>query len=1107
MMREASSRPMRTSHSSSSFHDSAAPLDARVEDLLARLSLDEKVSLLHQHCPPIPRLGIGYFHTGQEVLHGAAGQAGTIFPQAVGLAATWNCELVEAVGAAVAAEIRGFRAHDESVSLNAWGPVVNLLRDPRWGRNEEGYSEDPILTARLAAAYCRGLTRGEGKVDERVLATAPTLKSFLAYNHEAEVPRDISVRQRVLREYEIVPFLEALDASAVPSMMAAYGVTNGRPNHLSEYFSVVRDRFPDLYIVSDAYAPESLVAHGAYYEDKQHAYAAAVRAGLDSFTQDWADSEPTRAVLLDALALGLLAEQDVDQAVRRLLRMRLRTGEFDLDAPGPEIEPGDEGAHRALAREAVRQSLVLLRNDGILPLDPGSRGRIAVIGPMADRVCLDWYAPKPSYGVTPLQGMKDRLGADRVTFDSGLDRIRLRRLPDGAMLSVVGTEVTWEPDGTDSPHAQEFEVFEWGEDVLSLRAASTGLFLSFDKAGRLHCDQEAPRGWRVRETFTLTRLEDGWVLRSFHQGRYAVADGGTAVMSAADPHQAARLDLVVVSRGADTAQRIAREADMAVVLVGTHPQINGYEGRDRASLRLADGQEQLVRAVARANRNTVAVLVSGHPLAVPGIAQDAPAILWSSHGGPEFGNALADVLCGDHSPAGRLQQTWYRTDAELGDILDSDIIKSKKTYLYMEQEPLYPFGHGLSYATFTYAPPSLSTRRIASGGSLTVTMSITNTSATDADEVAQLYVRALDPHIPRPHKELKAFQRLRINAGCTAEVTFRLTASDFSFWDVVTGGYVLAPGGYELLLGPSSSAIEHRESVTVEAAPVAVRDVSSSLVRAVDFDDWEQAGIVDESRLRGEAIAARSQDAWLCFRQCELADGLDTFTATVGRIDHDEASIELRLDCPRTGPVLARIDVPDHPDARYGWTTVTTDLAALHAGRHDVYLVFSAPARIARFTATRRIAKPRGATGPAWPVGTDIWAADFDNWVAGRTTTVSKYHGRAVFVTEPGGWLLFRDVGLAQDATSLTATVGSVSAAAGAFIEVRLDDPREGELLGTLAVPESSDTDFGWSTVVAPLSAHEHATARVYLVFTAPARLMKFSFGRAAAAEEAGERA
>jgi hypothetical protein len=178
----------------------------------------------------------------------------------------------------------------------------------------------------------------------------------------------------------------------------------------------------------------------------------------------------------------------------------------------------------------------------------------------------------------------------------------------------------------------------------------------------------------------------------------------------------------------------------------------------------------------------------------------------------------------------------------------------------------------------------------------------------------------------------------------------------------------------------------------------------------------------------------------------------------------------------------------------------------VHSGRHDLYVVFSAPARIARFTTTRRITKLRSATGPARPVGSDIWAADFDNWVAARTTTVSRYNGRAVLITEPGGWLLFRDVGLPQDGISMTATVGSVSAVAGAFVEVRLDDPRAGKLLGTVAVPESSDTNFGWSTVVTPLSAHEHAIARVYLVFTAPARMMKFSFDRAEADDEAGTR-
>lgn len=1075
------------------FRDSGVPILERVEDLLGKLTLGEKVGMLHQHCPPIPRLGLEYFHTGQEILHGAACGTATVFPQAVGLAAMWNVDLLERIGSAVAAEISEFQERDRSVSRNVWGPVVNLLRDPRWGRNEEGYSEDPLLTALTATAYCRGLCDEDFSDGTRRVVTAPTLKHFLAHNHETDKSTvSISLRPRVLREYDLPPFTIPVRSGSAFAVMAAYGIANGRPNHLSEYFAEMRKENPELAVVSDAFAPSGLVTDNMYYADREHAFAAALRCGLDSFTDQWTDPELTLAAIHGAFSLGILSEDDVDTAVRRLLSIRTSLGEFDLKVPARSRDVIDSPAHRSLAREAAQQAMVLLQNDGLLPLSSSGTGRIAVIGPLADRMCTDWYSPTFPYGVTALAGISERIGSERTSFTDGLDRIRLRAMAGGTYLTATdpsdscGLKALAPQGGTN----QEFDIFDWGEGSLAFRSASTGLFLSAPDGVSVTCDQEAPNGWVVRETFQLVQDGHGWVLRNIGNERYIVVDAPDVSATVEDVSAATRFDLEFVSRGEEDAARVAREADAVILVLGTHTQINGHEGRDRRELTLPERQEQVLRAAFEANPRTVAVLVSGHPIAATWAADNIPSVLWSSHGGQEFGNALAGALFGDYSPSGRLQQTWYRTTDDLGGIFDYDIIKSKLTYLYSERDPLYPFGHGLSYATFTYSSLSVSSDVIGDSDEISVDLRVSNDSEIDSDEVVQLYVRSLDSPVPRPLRELKGFRRIHLSGGEETAVSFSLAAADLAFWDVARGHFSVAPGRYEIMVGRSSSAIEQSLQIVIEGPPIPPRDLSSRLARAVDFDDWEKVKIADETRVRGEAIAAETAGGWLLFRDADLAGGLDSFTATVGSLGYPNASIELRLDDPHEGRILGRVAVPASTDVQYGWTTVTADLVDTFPDRGDIYLVFTDPARLSRFSLTSRHKSPRDLSN------TTVKAADFDNWKGARITSRSLFHGIAVLIKEAGGWLLFRDVDLTGGLHGFTATAGS-RGYPNACIEVRLDNPHDGPILGRIAVPETRNIKFGWETTTGDLRTTDRARGDVYLVFPEPARIFDFSFLRA----------
>ncbi len=426
------------------FRDPARPIDARIDDLLARLTPDEKVAFLHQHQPPVARLGLEAFRTGTEALHGVAWHGpATVFPQAIGLATSWSPDLVRAVGAAVGDEVRVFHRKDPvGVGLNVWAPVVNPLRDPRWGRNEEGYAEDSWLTGVIATAYGHGLA-GD---DPAYLKTAPTLKHFLAYNNETDrCTTSSNLPPRVLHDYELPAFRAPIEAGAAVAVMPSYNLVNGRPAHLSPLINdVLRTWTTDeVLVVSDAYAPANLFGLQQYLPDGPTGYAAALKAGVDSFTQDGTDATPTIERLTTALDRGLITAADLDTAVRRALAIRFRLGEFDppeLD-PYRALEPElvNCPTHRRLAQDAARQAIVLLKHEcQVLPLSASTR--VAVVGPLAGTLSEDWYAGTLPYQVTALDGIKERLSRGRVLRgrrsdhapDRGLGVVPLRRRRRGA---------------------------------------------------------------------------------------------------------------------------------------------------------------------------------------------------------------------------------------------------------------------------------------------------------------------------------------------------------------------------------------------------------------------------------------------------------------------------------------------------------------------------------------------------------------------------------------------------------------------------------------------------------------------------------------------------
>ncbi|GII79878.1 beta-glucosidase [Sphaerisporangium rufum] len=915
------------------FRDPARPVAERVADLLGRLTLEEKVGLLHQYQAPVPRLGVGAFRTGTEALHGLAwlGPA-TVFPQAVGLASTWDPELVRRVGAATGAEVVAFHRKDpDGAGLNVWAPVVNPLRDPRWGRNEEGYAEDPWLTGLMGTAFARGL-RGE----HPTLRTAPTLKHFLAYNNETDrCTTSSNVPPRVLHEYELKAFRPAIASGAAVAVMTSYNLVNGRPAMLSPLVNQVLRTWTDqeVLVVSDAYAPANLTGLQAYYADPAEAYAAAIKAGTDSFTQDDDRTEATLGHIRTALERGLLAEQDVDAAARHALAIRFRLGEFDPGSPyevGEEVVNGPE--HQALAREAATRAIVLLKNDGILPLRAPSR--VAVVGPLADTLMEDWYSGTLPYAVTARAGLAERC---EVTFCEGVDRVALGSRGryvtavagrDGGpvrLTSAAGPEATW------------FDLFDWGGGAYALRSAANGRYLSAGDDDVLVNDQPGPNGWEVRQTFRLEERPRGTlVLRHIATGRYVASTTDGTLRLAAEGGQPLVLTLELVRGGAQAAAELAAAADVAVVVAGDHPLVNGRETEDRADLGLPPAQEELLRAVHEANPDTVLVLSSGYPFAVTWAQQRVPAIVWSAHGGQEYGHALADVLFGDQDPGGRLTQTWYRSAGELPDLLDYDIIATDATYLYFRGTPLYPFGHGLSYTRFEYSALELSAERLAPEESLTVRCTVTNTGNRPGTEVVQLYTRQRRSRVKQPLRQLRAFERLRLAPGESGTVTLTVAAADLAFWDVTKDRFVVEDAAHTVQVGRSARDIRLSGRFTVDGERLAPRDPYRRPLEAIGNDEYDGIVLCDAGRVDGDAVRGTDPGSWIAFHGVDFAAGAARCAFTAGSTEGGVLS--LRLDDPLTGPVAGAVSIAPVRD-RHELVEVGCPLAGV-AGVRDLYVVF-----------------------------------------------------------------------------------------------------------------------------------------------------------------------
>ncbi|MFI2489835.1 glycoside hydrolase family 3 C-terminal domain-containing protein [Promicromonospora kroppenstedtii] len=809
------------------FRDPAAALADRARDLLDRLTPDERLSLLHQHQPAIERLGLAAFHTGAEALHGVAwlGRA-TVLPQPVGLGATWDADLLRRLGDLVATELRAKHAADPAVSLNVWAPVVNPLRHPGWGRGEEGYAEEPRLVSHLATAYCAGL-RGDHPT---VWKTVPALKHFLGYGNETDRSATSSnLSERTLHEYELPAFRGPIEAGVAGAVMPSYNLVNGVPAHTSgDLLAELRSWAPgSVAVVSDAGAPTFLVTIQRAYASHAQAHAAAVRAGLDSFTDNDTDPSVTLDRLREALAAGLLTQDDVDTAALRMLELRLRTGELDGTADpyaGIGADAIDLPEHRVLAREAAAKSVVLLRNDGTLPL--GAPGRVAVVGPLADRVLTDWYSGTPPYAVPLARAVAARYPDAVVDVADGADRVALRATSSGRYVSVDGAgEVT--VSAADAGAAAHLDVTDWGDGVLTLRSVASGRLLT-GAGWILRADAERVGGWVVQESFRRHHHADGtWSLLHVASGRWLRVQLGSGLLVAEATRlaDAERFVWRTVSSGQAEVARVAAAADVVLVAVGNDPHLGGRETEDRTSLALPEPMAELWRVAREACPAAVLVVTSSYPYVLgPGVLgageAGAPtgALVWAAHGGQEAGNGLVDVLSGDTEPYGRLAQTWPADEAQAGDLFDYDVARQGITYRHLATEPAFWFGHGLSYTEVRYEGLRLvrsdpGVDGAGAAGRPGAVVSVRNTGERPVDELVAVHGLSPDLPVPAARRQLLGYARVRLAPGAAAEVPVPLDLGALAVRH--DGAMVLQPGTYTVASGPSAGDLRVRAELTV----------------------------------------------------------------------------------------------------------------------------------------------------------------------------------------------------------------------------------------------------------------------------------------------------
>ena len=842
------------------FRDPALPIPTRVADLVSRLHTDEKISLLMMDSPAVPRLGIPAYHWWNEGLHGFARSGiATVFPQAIALAATWNPALLHQVGDVVSTEARAKYNHARLTQdgntyiyqgITIWSPNINLFRDPRWGRGQETYGEDPFLTGTLAVGFVTGI---QGN-NPRYLKAVATLKHFAVHSGPEPLRHvaDEHPSADDLHDYYLRAFERGIRQGHAESVMAAYNAVDGIPMPANHHLltDVLRRTWGfDGAVVGDVDTVADIWATHHYAPDAATASALALKAGNDLC------SGTTYKALPEALKRGLVTEADIDRALTHLLTLRFKLGQFDPPSlvPFSSITAVDTPQDSALALKAARESMVLLKNNGTLPWRLSDLKTVAVIGPTADNYAalVGNYEGTPSHPITILDGLRAALkpAGVHVLHEPGVPLVAGFQpdlpFPTGSLFTDASRtspglklEVFDNPDlsgkpvwtGADPTAGRTWNAHTQAPGVPALHAslrwsgvfvpAVTGTYVFTVHSnsgyririgdGPVHADWGAsPVPWDGIPV--KADLKAGVPCPILFEYTQAALDGGYAHLSLGQP---------LPADAYERALEASRRADHIILTLGITPQLEGeeramklpgFDGGDRTSIELPAIQRRLLADVASLGKPFVVVLTTGSALAFD--TSKPAAILCAWYYGELGGDAVADILLGKTNPSGRLPITFYANDRQLPPFTDYAV--AGRTYRYFTGKPLYAFGYGLSYSHFAFEKLTADSPTVKPDGTIHLSVTVANTRGPRGDEVVQVYARELSSRPNRPLRQLVAFHRVTLQPGARSTVELTIPVSELRHWDDATHAFRVEPCAYAFDVGPSSDRPELSTTVTV----------------------------------------------------------------------------------------------------------------------------------------------------------------------------------------------------------------------------------------------------------------------------------------------------
>jgi beta-glucosidase len=849
------------------FKNTSLSFEQRVADLVSKMTLEEKILQMQNEAPAIPRLDIPYYNWSGECLHGIVNDGGTatVFPQAIGMAATWDTDLIKKEADVISTEARAWyyvclknnNIKGVHKGLTFWSPNINIFRDPRWGRGQETYGEDPYLTSRIGVAFVKGL-QGD---DPKYFKVISTPKHY-AVHSGPELQRhqfNATTSKRDLYETYLPAFEACIKEGKAYSVMGAYSRYEGVPCCANNFLinDILRKNWGfGGYVVSDCGAIWDIYTEHKYADDAAKASAMAVKAGCDL------TCGTEYASLIEAVQKGYITEKDIDIAVARLMLARMKLGMFDPPAmvpysniPSSELESPE---HRKLSLEAAHESMVLLKNENnLLPLDINKIKSIAVIGPYIQRedVLYGNYNGISKHPVTFLNGLKNKVGDKvKIEFTKGITPY-----DEGGALTTVPSDYLKTPDGKPGLKGDYFNnpelvgkpvysqidtnmEFYWdknspvpnvNKDLFSVRwtgsisVPETGIYdlgvVSDDKSrlyfeDKLMIDNWHPYEMNVMKT-TKVRMEKGIAYKIKMEFADSTDYAGIRFRWKKDnSEQETETKLELFSKAIE----ITKNADIAIVFAGISANIEGeemsinlkcFKGGDRVCLDIPEEQLALLKALKETGKPIILVLTNGSALSLNWENDNIPAILEAWYPGEEGGNAVADIIFGDYNPAGRLPVTFYKSVNDLPDFKNYNM--DCRTYKYFKGKTLFPFGYGLSYTKFEYSDITLSNLIMNKTESITIRVTVKNTGNYDGDEVVQLYVKSLNSKQPQPIKSLKGFKRISVKKGESTTVEFILKAYDLKYFDEFKDDFFIEPGNYELQLGASSDDIRSKGRLTV----------------------------------------------------------------------------------------------------------------------------------------------------------------------------------------------------------------------------------------------------------------------------------------------------